>query len=314
MTGRGGWLRCRWAAAVLALLAVACAGRSAADPQSAGQPARTLVGADGAVSVISDTSRIVTLNGYINETVYALGFGEFVVGNDLSARYPPETEQVTKIGYQRTLSTEGIISLNPTLVIGSTEAGPSFALEQVRETGTPVVILPMENTLEGAIRRVRLAGEALGAEERAERLAERMRDELAAAREGIPDAAPPRAAFLYARGRDLLLIFGSGSPSEALITAAGGIDAGADSGVGEFALLTAESLAAADPDWLILTDDGMESVGGKEGLLDIPGVAQTRAGRRGNILVYDDLLFLGLTPRVGEALRQLVSGLYGTSG
>lgn len=318
MTGRGGRSRCRRAAAFLAALAVACGGQSAVDPQIAdgpALPARTLVGADGAVSVISDTSRIVALNGYINETVYALGFGEFVVGNDLSARYPPETEEVTKIGYQRTLSAEGIISLNPTLVIGSTEAGPAFALEQVRETGTPVVILPMENTLEGAISRVLSVGEALGVEERAERLAERMRAEVAAARDGIPDAAaPPRVAFLYARGRDLLLMFGSGSPSEALITAAGAIDAGAASGVGEFALLTPEGLAAGDPDWLILTDDGMESVGGREGLLEIPGVAQTRAGRRGNILVYDDLLFLGLTPRVGEALRQLVSGLYGTSG
>ena len=319
MTGRRGRNRRLRAAAACALLAVACAGGPANDPQPAEQapasPARTFTGADGAVSVISDVSRIVALNGYINEVVYALGFGEYVVGNDLSARYPPETEDVPKIGYQRTLSAEGIISLNPTLVIGSEEAGPAFALEQVRQTGTPVVILPVENTLEGAVRRVLQVGEALGAPERAERLAERMRTEIAAARAAVPEGTtPPRAAFLYARGPDLLLIFGSGSPSQALITAAGGIDAGADSGVGEFALLTAEGLAAGDPDWLILTDDGMESVGGMEGLLAIPGAAQTEAGRRGNVLVFDDLLFLGLTPRVGEALRLLVDGLYGRSG
>ena len=273
---------------------------------------RAITGADGVESVVADISRMVVLNGYVNEIVYALGGGEFVVGNDLSARYPPETQQVAKIGYQRTLNAEAIIALQPTLVLGSVEAGPAFALRQVRETGTPVVILPADFTLEGAYRRVELVGEALGAEEEAGKLAQRMRAEVAAAQASVPRRAdPPRVAFLYARGRDLLLLFGRGSPSEALITAAGGIDAGASSGVGEFTLLTAEGLAAAAPDWLILTDDGLESMGGMEGLLAAPGVAQTEAGRRGNILVYDDLLFLGLTPRVGEALQNLVEALYG---
>ena len=282
------------------------------EPQPSLPAPRTITGADGVDSVVSDASRIVVLNGYINEIVYALGRGNQVVGNDLSARYPPETQQVAKIGYQRTLNAEAVIALEPTLVLGSAEAGPAFVLEQVRETGTPVVILPAEFTLEAAYERVLTVGEVLGAEEEADRLAQRMRAEVEAARAAVPQGAdPPRVAFLYARGRDLLLLFGRGSPSEALITAAGGIDAGASSGVGEFTLVTAEGLAAAAPDWLILTEDGMESVGGRDGLLEAPGVAQTEAGRRGNILVYDDLLFLGLTPRVGGVLQDLVDALYG---
>ena len=284
----------------------------AVQPQTPPFAARVITGADGVDSVVSDISRIVVLNGYINEIVYALGLGDHVVGNDLSARYPPEAQQVTKIGYQRTLNAEAVIALEPTLVLGSAEAGPAFALEQVRETGAPVVILPAEFTLEGAYRRVLMVGEALGAEEEADRLAQRMRAEVEAARASIPRGAdPPRVAFLYARGRDLMLLFGRGSPSEALITAAGGIDAGAASGVGEFTLMTPEGLAAAAPDWLILTDDGLESMGGREGLAEAPGIAQTEAGREGNILVYDDLLFLGLTPRVGAVLQDLVDTLYG---
>lgn len=288
-----------------------------AAPSRAGKPPavsapRTITGADGVTSVVSDISRLVILNGYINEIVYALGGGDYVVGNDLSARYPPETQQITKIGYQRTLNAESIIALQPTLVLGSAEAGPAFALQQVREAGTPVVILPADFTLEGAYQRVELVGEALNATEEAEKLTQQMRTEVAAAQASIPPQAdPPRVAFLYARGRDLLLLFGQGSPSETLITAAGGIDAGASSGVGEFTMLTAEGLAAAAPDWLILTDDGLESMGGMEGLLTAPGVAQTEAGQRGNILVYDDLLFLGLTPRLGRALQNLVDALYG---
>ena len=275
----------------------------------------TFTGADGVETVISDTSRLVVLNGDLNELVYALGFGDSVVGNDVSATHPPQTADLPKVGYQRTLNAERILSLAPTLVIGSEEAGPPAALEQVRGAGVPVVILPIETELAGAERKAAQVGEVLGAGERGVRLAERIGEEIAAARRSIPDGAPPpTAAFVYARGRDLLLLFGEGMPSQSLIEAAGGIDAGAAGGVVEYALLTAEGLAAADPDWLILTEGGLDSVGGVDGLLELPGVAQTAAGRNRQIMAFDDLLFLGLTPRVGAALQRLIDGLYGESG
>lgn len=275
----------------------------------------TFTGADGVETVISDTSRIVVLNGDLNELVYALGFGGSVVGNDVSATHPPQTADLPKVGYQRTLNAERILSLAPTLVIGSEEAGPPAALEQVRGAGVPVVILPIETELAGAARKAARVGEVLGAGERGVRLAEWIGEEIAAARRSIPDGAPPpTAAFVYARGRDLLLLFGEGMPSQSLIEAAGGIDAGAAGGVVEYALLTAEGLAAADPDWLILTEGGLDSVGGVDGLLELPGVAQTAAGRNRQIMVFDDLLFLGLTPRVGAALQRLIDGLYGEAG
>ena len=275
----------------------------------------TFTGADGVETVISDTSRIVVLNGDLNELVYALGFGDSVVGNDVSATYPPQTVDLPKVGYQRTLNAEQILSLAPTLVIGSEEAGPPAALEQVRDAGVPVVILPIETELAGAARKAAAVGEVLGAGERGVRLAGRIGEEIAAARRSIPSGAPPpTAAFVYARGRDLLLLFGEGMPSQSLIEAAGGIDAGAAGGVAEYALLTAEGLAAADPDWLILTEGGLDSVGGVDGLLELPGVAQTAAGRNRQIMAFDDLSFLGLTPRVGAVLQRLIDGLYGEAG
>ena len=90
---------------------------------------------------------------------------------------------------------------------------------------------------------------------------------MPAPRQLIPDPAPgPRIAFIYARGLGVLFLAGRDTPSESLITAAGGVDAGAEAGITDFAPLTAEGLAAADPDWLVLTEDGLESLGGLEGL------------------------------------------------
>lgn len=253
----------------------------------------------------------MTLNGDLNEIVYALGHGEAVVGNDLSATFPPETLDLPKVGYQRALNAEGILSLAPTLVIGNEQAGPSEVLEQLRSAGVPVVILPDETSIEGAVRKVVLVGEVLGDRDGASELAGKIEAEIASARELIPDPAPlPRIAFIYARGLGILFLAGRNTPSESLITAAGGVDAGAEAGVTDFAPLTAEGLAAANPDWLILTEDGLASVGGLEGLLAIPGVAQTSAGREWRILTFDDLGFLGLTPRVGSVMNDLIASLY----
>ena len=271
----------------------------------------TYVGIDGTETEISDTSRMVTLNGDLNEIVYALGFGEWVVGNDVSATFPPETLDLPKIGYQRALNSEGILSLAPTLVIGNQQAGPPEVLEQVRSAGVPVVILPDQTSLDGAARKVVMVGEVLGVPDQAAQLADRINQEIDAAHALVPDLErKPRIAFIYARGPGVMFLAGHSTPSESLITAAGGVDAGAEAGIVDFLPMTPEGLAAANPDWLILTHDGLESLGGLEGLLAIPGVGQTPAGRQGRVLTFDDLGFLGLTPRVGEILKSLISALY----
>src|SRR5688500_2465583 len=74
--------------------------------------------------------RIVTLNGDSAEIVFALGLGAEVVGTDTSATFPAEAVGRPKVGYQRQLSAEGILSLNPTVAIGSSEAGPPEVLDQ----------------------------------------------------------------------------------------------------------------------------------------------------------------------------------------
>lgn len=106
------------------------------------------------------------------------------------------------------------------------------------------------------------------------------------------------------------MIGGQGTASNALITAAGGVDAGAQIGVSDFRPLTPEALAQAQPEVILMLSAGLESVGGVEGLMEISGIAQTPAGREGRILDYDDLYLLGMGPRTGQALRDLVLGLH----
>lgn len=267
---------------------------------------------NGNTVVIRNVSRIVPLNGDIAETIFTLGLTSRVVGVDTSALYPKKTvDALPKIGYQRRLSAEGILSLRPTVVIGSTEAGPPQVLEQIRAAGVTVLIIPEIVTLNAGPRKLRILGRALGVPKRGERLAKQVEGQIAIAkREAATTTSRPRVAFLYVRGAPVQMIGGKGTRADSMITAAGGRDAGSEIGIEGFRPITAESLVSAAPDIILVPTLGLESIGGIEGLLRIPGVAQTPAGRNRRVLDYDDALLLGLGPRTGSALRRLVRGLH----
>ena len=76
----------------------------------------TVTDADGKPFTVKDTSRVITLGGPVTEIVYALGAGKSVIATDVSSYYPEAVTKLPKIGYQRTLTAEGIISLKPSLV------------------------------------------------------------------------------------------------------------------------------------------------------------------------------------------------------
>jgi iron complex transport system substrate-binding protein len=274
-------------------------------------PSGSYEGADGVVSSIGDTSRIVSLNGDLTETIFALGAGDRVVGIDLTTTYPPEAAVLPDVGLGRNLNAEAVIGLSPTLVIGDTQVEPATAIEQIRAAGIPVVILRAEVTLEGVIRKINNVGDILDLPAEASALAERVQGEIDAAIALAATAtSQPRAAYLYVRGPETLLLFGNGMPTHFLIEAASAIDAAGDVGVVFAENLSAERLVTAAPEILITPEEGYEIIGGIDAFVALPGVSDTPAGRDRAVLTYDEALLLGMGPRVGEALRQLVVDLH----
>jgi iron complex transport system substrate-binding protein len=267
---------------------------------------------DGRMVVVRDLRRIVSLNGDITETIFTLGLGNRLVGVDTSALYPPaRVARIKKIGYQRTLSAEGILSLRPTLVIGSAEAGPPEVINQLKTAGVTVVIIRANDGLLAGPWKLREVGKALGVPRRGARLAKQVSRQVSlAGREARTAREHPRVAFLYLRGPRTQLIAGTRTRADTMIRAAGGVNAGAEIGIDDYKPITAEALVSSRPDILLVLDDGLASVGGVPGLMRIPGVAQTPAGRNRRVLHYDDLLLLGLGPRTGRALRALVRGFH----
>ena len=269
----------------------------------------TVTDAYGDEIVVDDVSRIVVLNGDFTEVVFALGLGANVAAVDASATYPREALALPKVGYQRTLSAEGILAMRPSVVIGSSSAGPAEVIEQVRSTGVPVVILDTVFTLDGVGKKIRGVAQALGVPERGEEIASGVEKEIAEVRALAAQAEErPSAVFFYMRGLDTLLIGGAGDLSHELFEASGAVSGGAAAGVREpWVPLTSEALVAANPDCIVAFTAGLESVGGAEGLKRIPGVAQTNAAANGCILDFEGLYFRGGGPRTGALLRELLA-------
>ena len=113
-------------------------------------------------------------------------------------------------------------------------------------------------------------------------------------------------AFLYLRGGSAVyLIGGKGSGTDSLISAIGGVDAGAQKFENPFTPMTAEAVATLNPDVFLVMSKGLESVGGVEGFIELPGIAQTKAGKNRAIVAVDDSLLLSFGPRSYSLLEEL---------
>ncbi len=250
-------------------------------------------------------SRVVVLANGVAEILQALNARSIIVGRDISS-----TEEVLKdipivtSGHQ--MIPEKIISLDPDLVIIDASTGPKPAIESIRRAGIKIVETPESWSLDDLSIKVRAVGQAVGAPGQADLLIQKLNLSLRTSK--LSNA--PRVAFLYLRGTSAVyLIGGEGSGADSLLTAIGAIDVGAQNLERPFNTLTAESLATLNPDVILVMSKGLESVGGIDGLLKLPGVAQTNAGKNSAIIDVDDSLLLSFGPRTPSLVEALAKAL-----
>ena len=82
-------------------------------------------------------------------------------------------------------------------------------------------------------------------------------------------------------------------------------DVGAEKLPHPFNAMTAEELIAMQPDVLLLMTKGLQSVNGIDGLIQLPGIAQTPAGKNRAVVTVDDSLLLSFGPRSVALLPKL---------
>ncbi len=274
----------------------------------------TVHSVDGREVTVTDTTRVVSLLGSITEVMFELDLGDQLVGRDITATLP-EAAHLPLVTRAHDVSAEAVLSLHPTLVLASEDTGPSTAIDHIRNVGVPVVRLPNPRSVDDIGPRIMAIATALGVPEAGERLVAETDAELAAIRDSVPAPAEPlRVAFLYMRGQaGVYLLAGPTSGADSMIRAAGALDAGTEMGLDRaFTPITSEALVSAAPDVILMTTTGLESVGGIDGLVQIPGIGQTPAGIERRVVTIDDALLYSFGPRTPDALCHLLTGFYGT--
>ena len=249
--------------------------------------------------------RVIVLANGVAEIIQSLNGQSIMVGRDISSTEDSLSEiPIVTSGHQ--VLPEKVLALKPDLVIIDASTGPKAAIETIRKAGIPVVETPESWSLSDLPAKVRAVGKAVGAYAQAELLVQQMESSLKTSRVNNS----PRVAFLYLRGTSAVyLIGGSGSGADSLLKAVGAVDVGAQNLDRPFNTLTAESLAALNPDLILVMSKGLESVGGVQGLLKLPGVAQTNAGKNAAVIDVDDSLLLSFGPRTPALVQALATAL-----
>jgi iron complex transport system substrate-binding protein len=253
--------------------------------------------------------RVLSLGGAVTETVYAIGAGPLLVGADDTSLYPPAAVKLTKVGYVRTLGAEGLLSLAPTVVLASADAGPPAALARLRDAGVQLLTLREAHTADAALARVHDIGKALGRVAEAAAVATALEADLAQMRADLDKIKNrPRVLFLLTAGRGAPMGAGRDTAADAMIALAGGVNAMADTRL--YRPISAEAVLMAAPDLVVTTADTLAGVGGLPGLRALPGLAETPALRQGRVYDFDALYLLSFGPRLAHAIHDLAAVLH----
>lgn len=273
--------------------------------------AKEYTGADGVKVEINRPAKVLVLNSSNVEVIYELGKQNLIAGVDRSAEFPPEVKKLPDVGHPYRASVEGIISLKPDLVLAAEENISPESASQLRTAKIPVLVLEDtgKNGVEGLKRRIKTISEITDATAKGDALIQRLEKSFAAIKaqtDKQKNTKPLSIFFLYAHGPGEAFITGRETGSHTLIELIGAKNA-ADFTTGRKPL-TAEAMVQAAPDVIIMLKRGMDTVGGVEGALKLPGVALTPAGKNKKIIQVDNSIrWVG--PRFPQFSQELIDAI-----
>lgn len=254
--------------------------------------------------------RIVSAGGDISELIHAFGAGDRLVGVDSTSNYPPSMKDIAQIGYVRSLSAEGVLSLNPDVLVGAYDTGPENVIEQLRSAGLNVAIAPdVLPNAESVVTKIEFVGELLGQEAKASEMVSSYTSEMASIAEIVSQLeTKPKVLFILSLKDGTPLVGGEGTSAEAIIELSGGISAA--KGFEGYKPMNSEAIIAANPDVILMMSGRMDHAGGKEEVFSRPDFAQTNAGKTGTFVEMDGMLMLGFGIRTPLAVRELAKMLH----
>lgn len=244
---------------------------------------------DELLALLVPASRVICVTPYADDHAMS----------NVAGHYPASAHRVTA-------RLEPVLDLAPDLVLAAPWNNGDF-LRVIRETGVPVHVLASIADFDEMRREISALGSLLGVEAEAARVVAALDRDLAAVREALPrDHKPPRVlSFSH------LVVAGEGTTVDALIRAAGGVNAARELGVKGHEKLSAEAIVALDPDVLLLGFEDGTTVASV--LAAYPQLGLLRAAREMRAIVMPPRALTTVTPFLAASARTLAAELHPAS-
>lgn len=254
---------------------------------------------------------VLSLGGSVTEIIYALGEGDRLIARDSTSQYPQEALDLPDVGYLRALSPEGVLSVDPGLIISEDGAGPPEAITVLKEAQIPFVTVPELYDGAGIASKIRIVGEALGVEKKAEALARSVMTEMSdamTAANAQPDDKRKRVLFILSAQGGRILASGSNTAASAIIELAGGKNVFSE--FEGYKLVTDEAVGLAAPDVILMMDRGGDHAVANDVLFSMPAIRPTPAAVAEAVVRMNGQYILGFGPRTAQAVAELHNQLY----
>jgi iron complex transport system substrate-binding protein len=262
--------------------------------------------AGATVLLSAPAQRVVSLAPHVTELIYAAGGGAKLVGAVSYSDYPPQAQQVPRVGDNKAVDLERIVALKPDLIVVWRHGNAQRQLDKLRELHIPMFFSEPHKLDDVAATLVKL-GQLLGTPRAADAAALAYRDDIARLRARYA-ARPAVSVFFQVWDEPLMTLNGAHMVSD-VIALCGGRNV--------FAQLeplvptvSTEAVLAANPEAIVTARAGATApdkpLPGLEKWRAWPGMA---AVARNNLFAIDGDLITRPAPRMALGAAQLCADL-----
>src|SRR5437588_4019398 len=200
--------------------------------------------------------RIVSLLPSTSEMLGALHLQGRVVAIDYYTTYPPELASLPKVSdVNGKYNVEQIVALKPDMILSWGGETKQYD-QQLKSLGLDVVDLPITN-FSGVLQQILLVGRLTFTEDTAKTVVNQLQQQIKAIKTAVAGAPAPKVLLEVddsTPGKPY--VFGGGSFGDELLQDANGINIfHGNTGGGGYPQVTDESIFAANPQFVILTED-----------------------------------------------------------
>ena len=255
----------------------------------------------------------MSIGGAVTEILYALGLKDRVVAVDATSLYPDEAlKQKPSVGYFRALSAEGILGLNPSLVLAIDGAGPKETISVLESAAVPLVRVPDRYDGNGIVEKIRMVADVADSAGRGACLAQQVESDLASlATLRAKVTQPKRVMFVISFLNGKPMVAGRNTAADGIIRMAGAVNA-IDAYEG-YKQISDEAVIAAGPDTVLVMQRGRDNIDAAT-VFSHAAFTATPAAARKSFIAMDGLYLLGFGPRTATAARDLAETLYPALG